>query len=152
MSSCVLFVLLCVSAAFAGSCSFRAGVEYSCIPCGGTYSCHGNNVCIASSVPDCTLPRGAQEWFCCEANACDVTFSNGLCMYTAPRSPPPLGPSGSPSPKDNDGDVPVGWIVFGVGMGVLCIIVVVVVVGVIVGVRFWHQNQYQNIQPYYSQQ
>lgn len=74
------------------ACDFTPGIDYTCIPCGGTYSCKTTGTCIANAndVPGCSLPGGAQYWSCCESDACSVT-SPFMCSYTAP---PPTRPPG----------------------------------------------------------
>lgn len=90
-----LFIVIALLAAFASACNFQPGVEYTCIPCGGIYSCRGDGTCVANdgTVPGCNLPSGALEWFCCETDVCNVN-AQGMCSYTPPGLPPGMGGGG----------------------------------------------------------
>ena len=77
-------------------CDFSTATEWSCLPCGGPFTCTGTeSACFANAgdVPGCSLIDGATNWMCCAAGVCTVT-GTGVCDYH---------PSGGSSSSGNNG-------------------------------------------------
>lgn len=130
-------LLVLVLVASASACDFLPGIEYSCLPCGGEFSCSGTgNVCDATEVTGCDLPADSTYWECCETYTCDV-YGTDLCPYTAPPAPGPPAPgppppAPGPSSSSSDGlsfSSPWLWAIG--GGATLLVIVALIVVGAV---------------------
>lgn len=128
-------LLLSICFAMCHACNFLPGIEYICLPCGGSYSCHGTSTCIANAddVPGCTLPSDATDWFCCEAFECDVKGSD-LCTYTAPPNEGGNGGGGGNGGygdgSGSDSTSRKTLIIVAVVVGVLFLLLIILVLGI----------------------